>query len=100
MLKSVHLEEGLDIKTHEIWISGEPENSFQPNVKDNLDDLFYNVSARPLQYRGGDWALFIYLSLVFLLISNPTSWLRLHQFLWSKTTESSKSLKTDANGAN
>ena len=40
------------------------------------------------------------LSLVFLLISNLTSWLRLHQFLGTKTTEANKSLKTDANGAN
>ena len=40
------------------------------------------------------------LSLVFLLISNLTSCLRLHQFLEKKTTETNKSLKTDANGAN
>ena len=40
------------------------------------------------------------LSLVFLFISNLTSWLRLHQFLGTKTTEANKSLKTDANGAN
>ena len=47
--------------------------------------------------------LFIYnnnnLSLVFLLISNPTNRLRLHPFLGTKTTEVNKSLKTDANGA-
>ena len=36
-----------------IWrISGEPEKSFQPTVKDNLDDLFYNVRARPPEYVG------------------------------------------------
>ena len=40
------------------------------------------------------------LSLVFLLIINLTSWLRLHQFLGTKTTEANKSLKTDTNGAN
>ena len=33
----------------------------------------------------------------FLLISNLTNGLCLHQFLGSKTTESNKSLKTDAN---
>ena len=42
----------------------------------------------------------LYLSLDFLLISNLTSWLRLHQFLGTKTTETNKSLKTDTNGAN
>ena len=35
----------------------------------------------------------------FLLISNLTNRLRLHQFLGTKTTEMNKSLKTDANGA-
>ena len=39
------------------------------------------------------------LSLVFLLISNVTDGLCLHQFLGTKTTEANKSLKTDANGA-
>ena len=39
-------------------------------------------------------------SLVFLLISNLISWLRLHQFLGTKSTEANKSLKTDANRAN
>ena len=39
------------------------------------------------------------LSLVFLLISNLTNGLRLHQLLGTKTTEANKSLKTDANGA-
>ena len=39
------------------------------------------------------------LSLVFLLISNLTNWLLLHQFLGTKTTKANKSLKTDANGA-
>ena len=38
--------------------------------------------------------------IVFLLISNLISWLRLHQFLGTKTTEANKSLKTDENGAN
>ena len=38
-------------------------------------------------------------SLVFLLIINLTNGLRLHQFLWSKSTEANKSQKTDANGA-
>ena len=42
---------------------------------------------------------FDYLSLVFLLISNLTNGLCLHQFLGTKTTEANKSLKTDANGA-
>ena len=37
------------------------------------------------------------LSLVFLLISNPTNKLCLHQFLGNKTNETNKSLKTDAN---
>ena len=37
------------------------------------------------------------LSLIFLLISNLISRLRLHQFLGTKTTEANKSLKTDAN---
>ena len=40
------------------------------------------------------------LSLVFLLIRNLISRLRLHQFLGTKTTLVNKSLKTDANGAN
>ena len=40
-----------------------------------------------------------YLSLVFLLISNLTNGLHLHQFLGTKTTEANKSLETDANGA-
>ena len=40
-----------------------------------------------------------FLSLVFLLISNLTNGLRLHQFLGNKTTETNKSLKTDANRA-
>ena len=39
------------------------------------------------------------LSLVFLIISNLTNGLCLHQFLGTKTTEASKSLKTDGNGA-
>ena len=39
------------------------------------------------------------LSLVFLLIRNLISRLRLHQFLGTKTTLVNKSLKTDANGA-
>ena len=39
------------------------------------------------------------LSLVFLLISNLTNGLRLHQFLRSKSTEANKSLKSDANRA-
>ena len=39
------------------------------------------------------------LSLIFLLISNPTSKLSLHQFLGTKTTEANKSLKTDAKEA-
>ena len=38
------------------------------------------------------------LSLIFLLISNLISRLRLHQFLGTKTTEANKSLKNDANG--
>ena len=38
-------------------------------------------------------------SLVFLLNSNLTNGLHLHQFLGTKTTEANKSLKTDANGA-
>ena len=37
--------------------------------------------------------------IVFLLISNLSNGLRLHQFLGTKTTEANKSLKTDANGA-
>ena len=37
------------------------------------------------------------LSLVFLLISNLTNGLHLHQFLGTKTVEANKSLKTDAN---
>ena len=37
--------------------------------------------------------------LVLLLISNLTNGLRLHQFLRTKTTETNKPLKTDANGA-
>ena len=41
----------------------------------------------------------VILSLVFLLISNLISWLRLHQFLGTKTTEANKSLKTDGNRA-
>ena len=40
---------------------------------------------------------YLLLSLVFLFISNLTSWLRLYQFLGTKTTEVNKSLKTDAN---
>ena len=39
------------------------------------------------------------LILVFLLISNLISWLHLHQFLGTKTTEANKSLKSDANGS-
>ena len=39
------------------------------------------------------------LRLVFLLISNLTNGLRLHQFLGTKTTETNKPLKTDANRA-
>ena len=39
------------------------------------------------------------LSLVFLLISNLISGLRLHQFLETNTTVANKSLLTDANGA-
>ena len=39
------------------------------------------------------------LSLVFLLISNLTNGLRLHQFLVTKSAEANKSVKTDANGA-
>ena len=39
------------------------------------------------------------LSLVFLLISDLISWLRLHQFLRTRTIEANKSLKTDVNGA-
>ena len=38
-------------------------------------------------------------SLVFLLITNLTNALHLHQFLGTKITEANKSLKTDANGA-
>ena len=38
-------------------------------------------------------------SLVFFLISNLPNGLSLHQFLGAKTTEASKSLKTDANKA-
>ena len=45
-------------------------------------------------------SIFHVLRLVFLLISNLISWLSLHQFLGTKTTEVNKSLKTDANGAN
>ena len=45
-------------------------------------------------------SLFMYSSLVFLLISNLISWLRLHQFLGTNNTEANKFLKTDANGAN
>ena len=37
------------------------------------------------------------LSLVFLLISNLTNGLRLHQFLRTRTTDANKSLKTYAN---
>ena len=40
------------------------------------------------------------LHIVFLLVSNITNGIRLHQFLGTKTTEANKSLKTDANGAN
>ena len=40
------------------------------------------------------------LSLVFLLITNPTNGLCFHQFSMSETTENSKSLNTDANRAN
>ena len=40
---------------------------------------------------------YLLLSLVFLFISNLTSWLRLYQFLGTKTTEANKSLKTNAN---
>ena len=39
-----------------------------------------------------------YYRVVFLLISNLTYGLRLHQFLRTRTTEANKSLKTDANG--
>ena len=39
-----------------------------------------------------------FLSLVLLLISNLTNGLRLHHFLGTKTTETNKCLKTDANG--
>ena len=49
-----------------------------------------------------NWAilrLLVLSSLVFLLISNLTNGLRLHQFLGTKTTEANKSLKTDANSA-
>ena len=42
---------------------------------------------------------FRYISLVFLLINNSINRLCLYQFLGTKTTESNKSLKTDANGA-
>ena len=38
-------------------------------------------------------------SLIILLISNLINKLRLHQFLGTKTTETNKSLKTDANVA-
>ena len=37
-----------------------------------------------------------FLSLVFLLISNFTNVLHLHQYLGTKTTEANKSLKTGA----
>ena len=40
-----------------------------------------------------------FLSIVFLLISNLTNGLRLHQFSGTETTEANKSLKIDANGA-
>ena len=40
------------------------------------------------------------LSLIFLLISNLISRLRLHQFLGTKIIVANKSLKTDANRAN
>ena len=44
---------GVQRENFVIWrISGEPEKSFQPTVKDNLVDLFYNVSARPPEYVG------------------------------------------------
>ena len=39
--------------------------------------------------------IYLLLSLVFLLISNLTSWLRMHQ-LGTKATEANKSQKTDA----
>ena len=39
------------------------------------------------------------LSLVFLLISNLTNGLRLHQFQVTKSEEANKSVKIDANGA-
>ena len=42
---------------------------------------------------------FLNLSPIFLLICNLISKLRLHQFLGTKTTETNKSLKTDANEA-
>jgi hypothetical protein len=54
-----------------------------------------------IQYHGGlQTRNFVpVLSLFFLLISNSTNRLRLHQVLGTKTTEANKSLKTDANGA-
>ena len=39
------------------------------------------------------------LSLVFLLISNLTNGLHLHQFLVTLNTEANKSIENDANGA-
>ena len=56
----------------------------------NFMSFFYFLELFCIQF---------YLSLVFLLISNLTNGLCLHQFLRTRTTEVNKFLKTHANGA-
>ena len=67
--------------------------------KTNNCSSFMLLNITDLQQSNSHTHSSFVLSLIFLLISNPTNRLRLHQFLGTKTTEANKSLKTDANGA-
>ena len=72
--------------------------------KAKQDEFIFNVSlGNHVQAKLRSNVLFIRSasdsSLVFLLISNLTNELRLHQFLVTKSVEANKSVKTDVNGA-
>ena len=61
--------------------------------------FMYNFVVIYKLLKSNTLVIFVF-NLVFLLISNLISWLRLHQFLGIKTTETNKSLNTDAKRAN
>ncbi len=74
---------------------------FQRNLSHKLRMLFFTKKIIDAFLRRPQiFLIYLSLSLVFLLISNLASWLRLHQFLRTCLPQYSLSLQTDANRVN